>query len=69
MTYDHRTAGIHRAELDREIATIRAERQLADAGERAGWTDRARRGTGRALIAAGIAIIGGEPARLRAHRA
>jgi hypothetical protein len=70
MTYDHTAAGIHRAELDREIDSIRTERILAtQTPRRAGLVSRARRGTGRVLVAAGTALIGRDPATLRAHRA
>ncbi|HLO36698.1 MAG TPA: hypothetical protein VK194_11470 [Candidatus Deferrimicrobium sp.] len=70
MTYDHRTTGIHRADLDREIDTIRNERLLAaNRRPRTGIVGRARRGAGRALIAAGTALIGRERANLRTHRA
>lgn len=69
MTYDHRSTGLHRADLDREIDTIRNERLLAgDAADRNGLLERARRGTGRALIAAGTALIGREASGLRTHR-
>lgn len=70
MTYDHSSTGIHRAELDREIDTIRNERLIAasDTGHH-GFVERARRGTGRALIAAGMALIGRDRSSLRTHRA
>jgi hypothetical protein len=66
MTFDHRTIDIHRADLDREIETIRQERALSTAA-RPSLVDRARRNTGRALIAAGEAL--GAESKLRAHRA
>jgi hypothetical protein len=70
MTYDHRSAGIHRADLDREIETIRIERLMAaDAPQHDGIVHRTRRGTGRALIAAGTALMGREAASLRTYRA
>jgi hypothetical protein len=70
MTYDHSATEIHRADLDREIETIRNERLLADhAGPQDGVVDRARRGTGRVLIAAGTALIGRDATTFRAHRA
>jgi hypothetical protein len=70
MTYDHRGTEIHRADLDREIDSIRNERLLADRGsERDGLVDRARRGTGRVLIAAGTALIGRDASPFRTHRA
>ena len=70
MTYDHSATTIHRAELDREIDTIRNERLVA-AGDRdhGGILDRARRGTGRVLIAAGTALAGHDGANLRTHGA
>jgi hypothetical protein len=70
MTHDHRSTDIHRAELDREIETIRTERLLATpARHPVGALDRVRRGTGRALIAAGTALVGREATSLRTHRA
>lgn len=69
MTHDHSATGIHRAELDREIDSIRTERLLAaDGPHRAGIADRARRATGRILIAAGTGLMGNDdrpPLRLR----
>lgn len=68
MTFDHRSTHLHRADLDREIETLRTERSLGrDAGQH-GVFDRARRGAGRALIAAGEALAGRDGG-LRAHRA
>lgn len=67
MTFDHRTTEIHRADLDREIEMIRTERTIAGTGQ-PGGVERVRVGAGRALIAAGEALAGGE-SRLRAHRA
>ena len=70
MTYDRRSAGIHRSDLDREIETIRIERLLAaDTPHHDGIVHRTRRGTGRALIAAGTALMGREAASLRTYRA
>ena len=70
MTYDHRTTDLHRADLDRQIDGIRNERLLAaDGNRRDGIIQRVRRGTGRTLIAAGIALVGREAASLRTHRA
>jgi hypothetical protein len=70
MTYDHRATEIHRADLDREIDTIRNERLLADRGnEQSGLVDRARHGAGRVLIAAGTALIGRDASTFRTHRA
>jgi hypothetical protein len=68
MTFDHRTTQLHVSELDRQIEAIRTERALATAAPRRGFVERARRGTGRALIAAGVALAGRE-ATLRIHRA
>ena len=70
MTYDHRTTDLHRADLDREIETIRNERLIAThGGHPTGLVGRARRRTGRVLIAAGTALVGRESASLRTHRA
>lgn len=70
MTYDHRSTDLHRADLDREIDTIRFERIAAGRDtHHDGFLDRARRGTGRVLIAAGSALIGREAARLDSPRA
>ncbi len=71
MTYDHRSTDLHLADLDREIDTLRNERILAAGDRRPGLVERTRRGTGRALIAAGTALIGREAANLRTrtHRA
>src|SRR3954451_8278035 len=68
MTHDHRSIAIHQADLDREIETIRTEHVLAASHPRDGRTGRARRATGRLLIAAGLALVGREPA-MRTHRA
>ena len=69
MTYDHRSTGLHRADLDREIDTIRNERLIAASeGDQPGLVERARRATGGALIAAGTALIGRDRS-LRTHRA
>ena len=70
MTYDHSATSIHRADLDREIDSLRTERLLAAGGTRhEGLVGRARRGTGRILIAAGTALAGREGGALRVHRA
>jgi hypothetical protein len=71
MTYDHRFTDLHRADLDREIDGLRTERLLASDGnsDRHGLLERARRGTGRALVAAGIALMGRDASSLRIHRA
>jgi hypothetical protein len=68
MTYDHRSTGIHRAELDSEIESIRNERLLTKGSAEIGWAERARRRTGRVLIAAGTALVGQERTQLRGHR-
>ena len=69
MTHDDRFSSIHRADLDREIDPIRGERELAaEQPTHAGLVERARRGTGRALIAAGTALVGRDGG-LRTHRA
>lgn len=70
MTYDHRATGIHRAALDLEIDAIRNEHLVASDGHhRDGIVDRIRRGTGRALISAGAALVGRDAAALRTRRA
>ena len=70
MTYDHRTGTIHRADLDREIDTIRNERLMAaGTADHAGRTARIRRSAGRLLIAGGTALVGRESSGLRTHRA
>ena len=70
MTYDHRSTDLHRAELDREIDTLRTERRIAAShGARQGFVERARRGTGRVLIAAGLALAGRDAATVGVHRA
>ena len=70
MTYDHRSTDLHRADLDREIDSIRFERiAAARDADHLGLLDRARHGAGRALIAAGSALIGREAARLGSPRA
>ena len=72
MTHDHDAVRIHRAELDHEIDTIRMERLLAaehDDATRDGFARRARRQTGRALIAAGTALVGRERAAFTTRRA
>ena len=65
MTFDHRTTQLHVADLDREIEQLRTERTMASPAG-AGVVDRARRGAGRVLIAAGEALAGRD---LRTHRA
>jgi hypothetical protein len=69
MTYDHSSTNIHRADLDREIDTIRNERLIAAGADHPGLVERARRGTGRVLISAGTALIGRDRTSLRTHRA
>jgi hypothetical protein len=68
MLYDHRSTDIRRAEIDREIEMIQMERLIVAGRRHAdGIVERARRATGRVLIAAGTALIGREAA-LRTHR-
>jgi hypothetical protein len=70
MTHDHRSTDLHRAELDHEIETIRTERLLAiGGGAHDSILARTRRAAGRALIGAGMALVGREAAALRTHRA
>ena len=70
MTYDHEASRIHRAELDREIDVLRIERILAaEVPDHPGILGRARRRTGRALIAAGRSLAGPEGSALEARRA
>jgi hypothetical protein len=72
MTYDHDAVRLHRAELDQEIETIRAEQLLAADGDAAtadGLVSRARRRTGHALISAGTALVGRERAAFTTRRA
>ena len=67
MTFDHSATTIHRAELDREIETLRTERAFARDDGGPGILQRARRGAGRVLIAAGEALSGRDDARLGTH--
>jgi hypothetical protein len=67
MAFDHSATSIHRAELDREIEIIRAERSLAADPAGSGLVPRVRRSAGRALIAAGEALSGRDDAPLRAR--
>ena len=70
MTFDHEATRIHRAELDREIDGLRTERLLAaDPPDHPGVVERARRRTGRALIAAGRTLAGPESPSLGTRRA
>ena len=70
MTYDHEVSRLHRADLDREIDGLRTERMLADGvADRPGVVGRARRRTGRALIAAGRSLAGAEGTGLETRRA
>jgi hypothetical protein len=70
MTHDHDATRLHRAELDREIETIRTERMLdSAAGHPPGLATRGRQAAGRALISAGQALVAGERGSLRSHRA
>ena len=65
MTFDHSATTIHRADLDREIESLRTERAIAQDPAATGVLDRARRSAGRALIAAGEALSGRDDNRLR----
>lgn len=70
MTHDHDATRLHRAELDREIETLRTERLLdAAASHPPGLATRGRRAAGRALISAGQALVGGDRGAFRSHRA
>jgi hypothetical protein len=72
MNHDHDAVRIHRAELDLEIDTIRTEHLLAAGHQdatRGGLISRGRRQTGRALIAAGTALVGRERATFISRRA
>jgi acetoin utilization deacetylase AcuC-like enzyme len=70
MTYDHEVSRLHRADLDREIDSLRTERLLAaDVPVHPGVVERARRRTGRVLIAAGRSLAGPDGAGLEARRA
>jgi hypothetical protein len=63
MNRDFDAVRIHQADLDHEIDMIRTERMLAIAQDHLaadGLLGRARQRTGRALIAAGTALVGGE---------
>ena len=70
MTHDHRTSDIHRADLDREIETIRTERLIAT-GSRShhGLVERTRRAAGLVLISAGVTLAGHDATSLRRHGA
>ncbi len=70
MPFDHTATTLRRADLDREIESIRTERLLgADRPRGNGVVDRARRGAGRILIAAGTALVGRDAGAFRTHRA
>jgi hypothetical protein len=72
MNHDHDAVRIHQAELDHEIDTIRTERLLAGGHHdetRDGIVGRARTRTGRALIAAGTALVGREGSAFTTRRA
>jgi len=70
MTYDHRASEIHRADLDREIESIRNERLMSSGGGTAtGVAGRARQAAGRVLIWVGTALLGREAAALTTRRA
>lgn len=68
MLYDHYATDYRRAQLDREIETIRMERFIAaDHRPADGIVERTRRATGHVLIAAGTALIGREAALRTRH--
>lgn len=70
MTHDHSATTLHRADLDREIESIRTERLLAAYRPHGdGFVERARRATGRVLIAAGTALAGRDNGAFRTHGA
>lgn len=70
MTYDHAATALHRADLDREIDSIRTERLLAAVRPHGdGIVERARRRTGRILIAAGTSLGGRDAGAFRTTRA
>ncbi len=70
MPFDHTATTLRRADLDREIESIRTERLLgADRPRGNGVVDRARRSAGRILIAAGTALVGRDAGAFRTHRA
>ena len=70
MTYDHEVGRVHRADLDREIETLRTERILAaELPDHPGALGRARRRTGRVLIAAGRSLAGPDGPGLATRRA
>ena len=70
MTYDHEVSRLHRADLDREIDGLRTERMLATGvADHPGLVGRARRRTGRALIAVGRSLAGAEGTGLETRRA
>ena len=64
MTFDHSATTIHRAELDREIETLRTERAIARGDGGPAVLQRFRRSAGRVLIAAGEALSGRDDTRL-----
>ncbi len=68
MPFDHEATRLHREDLDREIETIRQEQVLAPPQSgHPGLIARARRGTGAALIAAGLALAGRDAPSLAAR--
>jgi hypothetical protein len=72
MIHDHDAVRLHRAELDHEIEMIRTERLLAANHHDEtpdGLVGRARQRTGRALIAAGTALVGRDRAAFTTRRA
>jgi hypothetical protein len=71
MSHDHDAVRIHQAELDHEIDMIRTERLLAAGHDDAtpdGLLGRVRERTGRALIAAGTALVGREATTFTTRR-
>jgi hypothetical protein len=71
MNHDYDAVRLHREELDDEIDRIRTERLVAADGHDVspeGLVGRARQRTGRALIAAGTALVGHEQATFRTRR-
>ena len=66
MTHNHDAARLHRDDLEREIETIRVERQLAAGTTSPALGDRARRRAGLALMSAGRALAGTDPRPFKA---
>jgi hypothetical protein len=71
MSHDYDAVRLHRKQLDDEIDMICTERLLAADGRDVspdGLVGRARKRTGRALIAAGTALVGREQAKFGTRR-